>query len=62
MIASENSAKDVSDNSVMVLNLSGMLNERSEDNVMDKLSGNTVGNLGLEDIVDAIKKAKKNDK
>lgn len=46
----------------MVLNLSGMLNERSEDNVMDKLSGNTVGNLGLEDIVDAIKKAKKNDK
>ena len=30
MIASESSAKDVSDNTVMVLNLSGVLNERSE--------------------------------
>ena len=62
MIASESQAKDVSDNTVMVLNLSGMLNERSEDNFMDQLSGSTVGNIGLDDILDAIKKAKNNDK
>lgn len=62
MIASESSAKDVSDNTVMVLNLSGVLNERSEESIMDQLSGSTVGNMGLDDILDAIKKAKDNDK
>ena len=62
MIASESSAKDVSDNTVMVLNLSGVLNERSEESIMDQLSGSTVGNMGLDDILDAIKKAKNNDK
>lgn len=56
MIASESSAKDVSDNTVMVLNLSGVLNERSEESIMDQLSGSTVGNMGLDDILDAIKK------
>ena len=62
MIASESSAKDVSDNTVMVLNLSGVLNERSEESIMGQLSGSTVGNMGLDDILDAIKKAKNNDK
>lgn len=60
MVASESSAKDVSDNSVMVLNLSGMLNERSEDSFMDKLGSGTVGTIGLEDALNAIKKAKNN--
>lgn len=60
MVASESSAKDVSDNSVMVLNLSGMLDERSEDSFMDKLGSGTVGTTGLEDVLNAIKKAKHN--
>lgn len=60
MVASESSAKDVSENSVMALNLSGMLDERSEDSFMDKLGGGAVGTIGLEDALNAIKKAKNN--
>lgn len=62
MIASESSAKDVSDNTVMVLKLSGMLNERSEDTFMSQLSGGETGVIGLDDVLSAIDKAKNNDK
>lgn len=62
MIASGSSAKDVSDNSVMVINLSGMLNERSESTFMDEIGGNTVGTIGLDDVLAAIGKAEGNDK
>ena len=62
MIASGSSAKDVSDNSVMVLNMSGMLDERSESSFMDELNGGTVGTIGLDDVLEAIGKAKDNDK
>lgn len=62
MIASGSSAKDVSDNSVMVLNMSGMLDERSESSFMDELNGGTVGTIGLDDVLEAISKAKDNDK
>lgn len=62
MIASGNSAKDVSENSVMVLNMSGMLDERSESSFMDELNGGTVGTIGLDDVLEAIGKAKDNDK
>lgn len=62
MIASDSSAKDVSDNSVMVLNMSGMLDERSESSFMDELGGSAVGTIGLDDVLGAIKKAKDNDK
>lgn len=62
MIASGSSAKDVSENSVMVLNMSGMLNERSENSFMDELNGGTVGTIGLDDVLEAIGKAKDNDK
>ena len=62
MIASGSSAKDVSDNSVMVINLSGMLNERSESTFMDEIGGNTVGTIGLDDVLAAIDKAESNDK
>lgn len=60
MIASGSSAKDVSDNSVMVINLSGMLNERSESTFMDEIGGNTVGTIGLDDVLAAIDKAEGN--
>ena len=62
MIASGSSAKDVSENSVMVLNMSGMLDERSESSFMDELNGGTVGTIGLDDVLEAIGKAKDNDK
>ncbi len=62
MVASSNATKNVKDNSVFVLNLSGSLDERSESNFIDQFTG-TVGNvIGLDDVLDAIKKAEENDK
>lgn len=62
MIAASSSTKEVSDNSVLVVNMSGMLSERSENTFMDEIGGSTVGKLGLDDVLSAIKKAKNNDK
>lgn len=63
MIASESSATDVNDNTVMVLNLSGQLQERSDENMFDQITGaSAAGTIGLDDVLSAIKKAKKNDK
>lgn len=39
MVASSSSSTDVKDKSVFVLNLSGSLEERCEDNVMSRLNG-----------------------
>ena len=61
MIASASSTKDVSENSVLVFNLSGMLEERSESTLLDEIGGGTLGTLGLDDVLGAIKKAKNND-
>ncbi|MCD8291067.1 MAG: signal peptide peptidase SppA [Prevotella sp.] len=61
LVASDSSAKDVKDNSVMVLNLSGALEERSDDNFVDQFGGNQVSTTGLDDVLAAIKKAKSND-
>ena len=61
MIASASSTKDVSENSVLVVNLSGMLEERSESTLLDEIGGGTLGTLGLDDVLGAIKKAKNND-
>lgn len=61
MVASSSSTKNVKDNSVLVLNLSGSLEERSETSVIDKFKG-TAGNIiGLDDILNAIKKAEENE-
>ncbi|MDY6267312.1 MAG: signal peptide peptidase SppA [Prevotella sp.] len=51
----------VSDNSVLVLNLSGMLSERSESSPLSQFS-KKAQSVGLNDILTAIEKAKKNDK
>lgn len=63
MIASSEATKEVEDKSVMVLNLSGTLNERSE-NIPGFLSflNFPESGLGLEEVLDAIRKAKENDK
>ncbi len=63
MIASESSPKDVSDNSVLVLNLSGNLQERSEEDLMGSITGQSMAsNIGLDDMLDGIQKAKDNKK
>ena len=61
MVASGSSVKSVDDNSVMVLNLSGTLTERSEDNIMQRVMGGNTSSIGLDNVLDAIKKAKGND-
>ncbi len=61
MIASGQSTKNVDKNSVFVLNLSGQLEERAEDNIMSMISGQVTGNMGLDDVLSAIDKAKTND-
>lgn len=63
MVASGSSVKSVDDNSVMVLNLSGQLNERasSSSGFTSMLLGSTGNEIGLDDALAAIKKAKAND-
>lgn len=62
MIASGDSTPEVSNNSVMVLNLSGVIDEQGQEDFLGALTGNTMSNLGLDNMLSAIKKAKDNDK
>lgn len=62
MVASSNSTKTIADNSVLVLNLKGILTERSQDNLLGRLTGNDANNLGLNEVLSAIHKAKSNPK
>lgn len=61
MIASGSSTAPVADNSVMVLSLSGTLEERSETDIMSSFMGGNTSSTGLDDMLNAIKKAKEND-
>lgn len=58
MAVSGQSSTKVESNSVFVLPLSGVLEERTQDNVMGQLMGNDEGGLGLDGILAAIRKAK----
>ena len=60
MIASGDSTPEVSNNSVMVLNLSGVIDEQGQEDFLGTLTGNTMSNLGLDNMLSAIKKAKDN--
>ena len=62
MVSAGEATKTVADKSVLVLNLSGELQEQSEDNVFQQFAGTPFGNLGLDKILSVIKKAKSNDK
>ncbi|MDR0824329.1 MAG: signal peptide peptidase SppA, partial [Prevotella sp.] len=54
---------DLKDNTVLTLKLEGALSERVQSNpLMELLGQNTNVELGLDDILSAIKKAKENDK
>ena len=61
LAASSASSVPVEDNSVFTLMLSGQVDERVEEDVMSLLSGQVSENLGLDDIIASIKKAKDNE-
>lgn len=61
LAASSASSVPVEENSVFTLMLSGQVNERAEEDIMALVSGQVSENLGLDDILASIKKAKDND-
>lgn len=61
MIASGESSGPVAENSVLVLPLTGTLEERAEDNTLERFIGNGIKEMGLDEIIDGINKAKDND-
>jgi protease-4 len=66
MLASKDTETKVKDNSVMVLELNGVLSERNNEDFRTLIMGYTTGSdtniYGLNDILSSIKKAKENDK
>ncbi len=62
MVSSSQATQNVSKNSVLVINLSGTLQERTESNIWGELTDKSMKNLGLEEILSAINKAKTNDR
>ena len=61
MIASTEQTADIKNNSVLVLNLSGPMEERAEGSIMARIMGQGESSLGLDEMLTAIDKAKKND-
>lgn len=61
MVASEQAATKVKDNSVFVLSLSGNIAERTKDDVIGQILGNADLTIGLQDIMTSIQKAKNDD-
>ena len=60
MILSSGSTTEIENNSVLVINLSGPLSERSDKNVMAEFIGNVASGVSLEDVLSGIEKAKTN--
>ncbi len=58
MVLSGESTTEIKNNSVLVINLSGPLNERTEENVITKFVGKTANETSLEDVLSGIEKAK----
>lgn len=61
MISSTQATKNVSKNSVLVMNLSGSMEEQTGDNILGMLTGQSTDAVGLSETLSAIRKAKKND-
>lgn len=62
MLMSSSSTPSVKKNSVLTLNLTGLITERTEnDNPLFSMLGSDVKQIGLEDILNAVKKAKNDD-
>lgn len=58
MVLSSESTTEIKNNSVLVINLSGPLNERTEENAITKFVGKTANETSLEDVLSGIEKAK----
>ena len=58
MVASTDATPKVNDNSVLVLDLNGVMLERSEDDFYGYLTGGEMSSLGLDDLTEAVEKAK----
>ena len=58
MVASSDSTPKVKDNSVLVMQLSGQMQERAEDDVFGFLSGGEMTSIGLDEMLEAVDKAK----
>lgn len=59
--ASQGTVKTSEPNSIMVLKLSGIIDEKSDQDILGTLTGNQMENLSLNNILAAIEKAKNND-
>lgn len=62
IIATSSTTPAVEDNSVLVLNLKGVISEYGKEDVLGAVTGKQVEQLGLNNILSAIDKAKANDK
>ena len=58
MVASQDASTVVKEKSVFVLPLSGMMNERADDNPFGTMIGQAGQSIGLDETLAAIKKAK----
>jgi hypothetical protein len=61
MVSSGQATTNVSKNSVLVLKLNGAMDEQAGNNLLAQFTGETSENLGLQETLSAIKKAKDND-
>ena len=61
MVASSQGQTKVEENTVMVMDLSGSLEERSQSDPFSMLAGSSSSSTGLDEMLSAIKKAKDND-
>ena len=62
MVASGSATQNVSDNTVLVMNLSGQVEEQAGENIMGLLTGGELSGLGMQETLSAIEKAKENEK
>ncbi|MCR5077458.1 MAG: signal peptide peptidase SppA [Prevotella sp.] len=62
MSVSASQSTAVKDNSVLSINLSGVMSERAENSMLSQLTGKVTGQTGLDEFIDGVRKAKNNDK
>ncbi len=62
MISSAEATQNVSKNTILVLDLSGNLEEQANNDILSQLTGGAFGNKGLSETLAAIRKAKTNDR
>ena len=55
MVASSSSKVSIKKNTVLVLNLSGTIEEQTKENILGQVTGNTVNSLGLVQVFKRLK-------